>query len=294
MEEMHSTTPLACASISRVASMICSVENRLTSSRRRHSASSACHPGAERPLPTLHTSTSSFSCRSLTAAATARAPATVVTSPAATPHAAPKERAARSSRSASRPFRNTLQPSPARARAIARPMPDDEPVTSAVFPSRCKFTAYPVAHHIAVLCQRARMRFVRRARGLEDEIARIARPRQLGEYRVEIGVAFAERHRGAASDPVLHVDVGDAGAAGADLLARVVAERGAIADVVVDAEHVPGIAGDECGKRPRREIALEQHHNAQLAKQRLDRSKPLVQRFGLRGLLAAPCGKELA
>src|SRR5205823_6118925 len=86
--------------------------------------------------------------------------------------------------------------------------------------------------------QRAGVVAVGGARGLQNILPAIARlldqPNGLGE----IGSARAERYGGAARQPVLDVYIENARRIGRNLLGGIIAERGAVAAVVIDAEHL--------------------------------------------------------
>src|SRR3546814_5855312 len=86
---------------------------------------------------------------------------------------------------------------------------------------------------------------------LQDEIARIARLAQSREGSREIGVAGAQRHRRPMQHAVLDMDVVDTRTVAADFFSRRITQRGAVADVVIDAETVRRKLRNEAGQRLR-------------------------------------------
>src|SRR4051812_36062649 len=136
--------------------------------------------------------------------------------------------------SAPRPLSTTCAPSRARRWAIARPMPRDEPVTSATRPSSPRSTRLPQRlGHVAIARERIGVLAVGGARRLQDEIAGVSRTAKRCENALELRVARAQRNRRAMEHAVLHVHVIDALAVSGDFLGGIEAERRAVTDVVV-------------------------------------------------------------
>ena len=67
----------------------------------------------------------------------------------------------------------------------------------------------------------------------------------------EIGGARAERHGGAAAQAIFHMHIENARRVGRNFLGGIIAERGAVADVVIDAETLAREFVDELRQRRR-------------------------------------------
>ena len=160
---------------------------------QRFSAKIRCHSswvsspgGTERPLPTLQTRMSSPPSASTASLTTRSASPASATSPA-TATAAPIALAQACNSSALRALTATRQPSARKASAIARPIPRELPVTSAVLPeSSSSMARNPFSRPIAVTAKRARVVAILRTRCLQDVVAAVASIRQGCEHRLKI------------------------------------------------------------------------------------------------------------
>ena len=122
----------------------------------------------------------------------------------------------------------------------------------------------PAHGHVAILRQHAGMVAVGGARRLQNILPAIAglldQPDGLGEIRS----TRAERHGGAAKQPVFHMHIENARRVGRNLLGGIIAERGAVAAVVIDAEHLAREFVDELRQRCGRQIGFEDDLDALL------------------------------
>ena len=124
------------------ASMVFVALQKLRSNTRCHSSGVSEPGGTDLPLPTLQTSTSRPPSAAVASATTLEASSGWDRSPTK-PTASVRSAAAAWRSLESRPFSAMRQPSRCRARAIAWPIPRDEPVTRADFPARPRFTTSP-------------------------------------------------------------------------------------------------------------------------------------------------------
>src|SRR5262245_57945128 len=96
----------------------------------------------------------------------------------------------------------------------------------------------PANGHVAIAGQRSRVIAIGGAGRLQKVLSPIAglldQPNGLGEIRR----ACSQRHSGAAEQPVLHMHVENARRVSRNLLGGIMAERGAVAAVVIDAERL--------------------------------------------------------
>ena len=88
------------------------------------------------------------------------------------------------------------------------------------------------------------------ARGLQDILPGISGLFDQPDRLRKIRRAGAERHRGAAAQAILDMHIENARRVGGDFLAAIKPERGAVADVVIDAEDLARKFGDELSRAP--------------------------------------------
>ena len=105
------------------------------SKNRIQSSSEICSNGFGSKMPTLLTRMSTSGSRAVTARHPAAVARSAATPSADTPATSPRSLdSASSTRASVRPLRVTVAPSAASARAVAKPIPAVDPVTSALFP----------------------------------------------------------------------------------------------------------------------------------------------------------------
>ena len=94
----------------------------------------------------------------------------------------------------------------------------------------------PRPDHIAVAAQHPRMVIVRRARGLQNIVARVADVGESLKYLGKFRISCSQRNRRPAATAVLDVHVVDPRAVGRNLHHGIMAEGGAVADIIIDPE----------------------------------------------------------
>src|SRR6476660_5251575 len=132
----------------------------------------------------------------------------------------------------SRPVMTVRLPSARNARAVARPIPRDEPATSVTRSSRWRSTLRPgrqtFTDELAILSSPGDFVAGGSTRDLKHEVPAVVNVPEASEQGIKISVAGLEGDRATAMQPILDVDASDAIPVCREFLSGAIAERGTV------------------------------------------------------------------